>query len=137
MQHMPVTSCVDIRQPCQCICLVSTQCNQQCDREDWIHEFHIMDICQICVPHCTCMVHCTSITVYIQTPHYCTSKSKQQQTTNYHAIAIYVQITNMSLICHITQTQGQNCFIQTGSFKQGIKSHWEGPPGMPILSLGT
>ena len=34
-------------------------------------------------------------------------------------------------------TQGQNCFNQLVSFKQGIESHQEGPPGMPIPSLGT
>ena len=35
MQHMPISSCVDIRQLCQYINLIWTHCNQHCHHNHW------------------------------------------------------------------------------------------------------
>ena len=35
MSHMQISAYTDMRQLCQYICLIRTQCNQQCHQELW------------------------------------------------------------------------------------------------------
>ena len=54
----------------------------------------------ICLPHQTCMPHCTSNVVYMWTPQILYVQVKQNNELQlYHTINIYVQATNFPLKC--------------------------------------
>ena len=67
MPHMPITSCANMGQLRQYIYPLWAHCNQQCDQVHWytLHSTSLVyALEQICLPHWTCMFHCTSTTVY-------------------------------------------------------------------------
>ena len=68
----------------------------------------------ICLPHQTCMSHCTSNIVYMKTPHDCTCKSNKAMQCKfiYPAMSIYMPAMNMPLKCHIYSTYA-NYFMCT------------------------
>ena len=80
----------------------------------------------IYLPHQTCMPHYTSNIVYMYIPHYWTYKSNKTKNFSfiYHAVSIYILLTNISLKCHIyaklnamknvTLTTGMHTFHITG-----------------------
>ena len=71
MPHMPISLNAGMRQLCQYMYLIWTQCNQQCLH--WYtyisHYWHMPR--HICLPHCICMPHYTTSVWYIKTPHSC------------------------------------------------------------------
>ena len=73
-------------------------------RNTGIDTFHIITICSWTNMHVTLhMSHCTTTVIYIMISH--TSEKKQQTASfNYHATAIYVQITNKLLKYYIYVT---------------------------------
>ena len=73
MLHMPISSCADIRQLCQYICLIQTWCNQQCYYKDL---YTITSLAYALNKYACHIIHigfdCTAAAVYMQTPHYLT-----------------------------------------------------------------
>ena len=51
MPHMQIILCAHMRQLCHYICLISTQCNQQCDQMHWYTLFTLLAYApkQICL----------------------------------------------------------------------------------------
>ena len=84
MPHMPICSCLDIRELCQYIYLMRTQCNQHYHQSTGI-QFKLLEYApdHICLPHHTCMSHCTSNIVYMKTPHYYTYKLNETMNCNF------------------------------------------------------
>ena len=105
---MSITSCADLRQLCQYIYLILTQCNEQCDHEDWHeyipHYWHLPLNKYVC--HTAHVSHCNSTAFYIQTQHSCTYPLKINDLQHILTKLLHdnVLITNMPLKCHIYTT---------------------------------
>ena len=58
--------CIYMRQLCQYIYLIWTQCNQQCHHKSWYTSFTLLTCAseQICVSHCICIYQWTTTVVY-------------------------------------------------------------------------
>ena len=90
MPHMLSTWCGDIRQLCQYICLIWTQCNQHVTTKTvFIHSYycHIPPE-QIYFPHCIYVFHCTST---ICRHHIILHISKKTTNCNYY-LPCYIHI---------------------------------------------
>ena len=86
--HVLISSST-MKQLCQYIFLIWTKCNQ---KQTNIH-FTLLAYApeQMCLWHCTYMIHCTTTVVFIETQHYCTYAVKKK---NLHRYSTY--LPNMS-----------------------------------------
>ena len=100
--HLQISSCAHRRQLCQYICFIQTYCNQQYDHKHWYtyishywhmslnkYTSHTMHVCP------TVQLLWFAYRPYI-IAHTSPKKKQQQQTINYHSIAIYVLTTSMT-----------------------------------------
>ena len=116
MTHIPISSSTDIKQLCQYIYLILTQCNQQCDQKHcytytshYLHmplnkyACHILYVCPIAL-----------ILYFMCRPNSTTHTNQKQQTATfiYLTVTLYVPTTNMPLKYHIYATDA-NYFICT------------------------
>ena len=104
MTYMAISSCADIRQLCQYIYFISMQQNQKHHHKYWhtylSHYWNMSPNKYAC--HKTLLCYIALIMYSTCIPNITTHTSEKQQfaTFNYHAISIYVPITNMTLKCH-------------------------------------
>ena len=152
MAHMPISSCADIRQLYQYICLILTQCNQGHDHNHYYTYIHIIGICPwtICLPHCTyvslyfyCNLHTDPTLLYLTCYiHICTSNKyvlKCHIYANYTAFQLHVylkiphpwSLTNLvghkpippwGILSHFLGVIGQS--NETSSHIHPLGGHW-------------
>ena len=116
MAYMQITSCVDMRQLCQYICLIKTYCNQQCDKDHWYayqsHYWHMLlknmsTTVHKCVP---LHVFCSH---YIDQPLLHTWVNNQEMQLQLHLKCyIFATCSNFSM-CIMVEVCQYICYIWT------------------------
>ena len=71
-------------------------------RSTALHNFTLLAYApeQICLPHHTCMSHCTNVVLYMQTSYECTFEVNKEFQLYFQAITVHIPTTNMPLKCH-------------------------------------